>query len=235
MKASIIIPCYNEEKNVPALVERFARMALPDGVSLELVLVDNGSRDKTGAVIEALALQYDFIRPVVVPENQGYGYGILTGLRAATGEVLGWMHADLQSDPDVFADMFRRALTERGAFLYKGRRTHRPVVDTFFTIGMSLMETLYLGMGLWDINAQPTLLPASFFRTWENPPSDFSLDLYVYAMAKKKGVPVHRFTSRQYARKNGVSSWNTGMAARWRLIRRVWAYSREMRKVLKHV
>lgn len=234
MKASIVIPCYNEEKNIRRLTERFQVVAKKMGeIELELVLVDNGSHDNTQREIQACAECFDFIKLAKVEVNQGYGFGILTGLTAATGDWLGWMHADLQSDPDVFIKMFECATKEEGNFLYKGSRKNRPFLDTLFTIGMSIFETLYLGVGLWDINAQPTLLDRGYYESWREPPHDFSLDLFVYYFAKKRHVIVKRFESIQYEREAGVSSWNTGMSARFKLIKRVLSYSKQMKNRYK--
>ena len=61
---------------------------------------------------------------------------------------------------------------------------------------------------LWDINAQPTLFPASFFAGWTDPPKDFSLDLYAYHRAVDQGLRVARFPVGFGARQHGVSSWN---------------------------
>lgn len=230
MKISIIIPCYNEEKNISKLVEKFRELLeIKKNMDLELILVNNGSGDNTGHEIELFAEKNKFIKPVVVEVNQGYGYGILAGLSVASGNWLGWMHADLQSDPLVFGKMFDSAQTEKSSFLYKGSRKKRPLVDTIFTIGMSLFETLYLGVCLWDINAQPTLMDRAYYETWKEPPYDFSLDLFVYYMAKKMKVKVKRFKSKQYKRENGISSWNNGMKARFILIKRVVLYSRKMK------
>ena len=71
----------------------------------------------------------------------------------------------------------------------KGNRQGRPLFDVFFTAGMSLFETCYLHMKLYDINAQPNLFPRTFYESWENPPYDFSLDLYALYMAQIKGLP----------------------------------------------
>ena len=229
MRASIIIPCFNEEKNIIKLVERFKTIALSNMVDLELVLVDNGSKDGTIDEIMKVADQNKFVKPVKVEVNQGYGFGILSGLKEANGDWLGWMHADLQSDPEIFIEMFRSAINEDGDFLYKGKRKNRPIVDTLFTIGMSCFETIYLGTRLWDINAQPTLLSKKYYQTWTNPPYDFSLDLFTYYMAKKQNIRIKRFESVQRVRENGVSSWNTGMKARIKLVKRVLAYSKEMK------
>jgi glycosyltransferase involved in cell wall biosynthesis len=228
MKTSIIVPCYNEEKNIASLVKRFEPICAKRDV--ELVLVDNGSSDRTSEEIDLQRKEYPFVCKAVVEKNQGYGYGILKGLMAASGDFLGWMHADLQSDPEVFIPMIQSAEAEEGPFLYKGKRRKRPIVDVFFTFGMSIFETLYLHKFLWDINAQPTLLSRTYYEKWKQPPYDFSLDLYVYYYAKVLNVDIRRFSSVQSKRLNGTSTWNTGMQSRIKLIKRVLAYSKELKK-----
>lgn len=231
MKVSIIIPCYNEEKNIVEIVKKFRHLF--EKYDIELILVDNGSKDGTRREIESIREKEANIKLVVVEENQGYGYGILSGLQAASGEILGWMHADLQSDPNVFCNMIEQAKNENIDFLYKGKRSNRPILDTFFTIGMSIFETIFLRKLLWDINAQPTLLSRGFYKEWKNAPYDFSLDLYVYYLAKVKQIKILRFKSVQYERLNGVSTWNTGMSARIKLIKRVFSYSKKMKKMIR--
>ncbi|MFP3686180.1 glycosyltransferase, partial [Bacillus sp. SIMBA_026] len=86
------------------------------------------------------------IRTVRVEKNQGYGFGILSGLRAAEGRILAWTHADMQTDP---ADALKGlALFEQAAdperLFVKGKRHGRPLGDVAFTVGMSAFETLLL-------------------------------------------------------------------------------------------
>ena len=102
-------------------------------------------------------------------------------------------------------------------------------MDKLFTIGMSFYETLMLHTKLWDINAQPTIISKEFFNKWENPPYDFSLDLYAYYMAKKMKLKIYRYKVVQHEREEGESSWNTGMNARIKLIKRVIEYSKKLK------
>ncbi len=229
-KISIIVPCFNEEKNIEQLVKRF--LTIRRKYNIELVLVDNGSNDRTKEEISRFAVRYHFIKLVSVDINEGYGYGILRGLQEASGDYLGWIHADLQSNPFIFCKMIDKAILEKVPFLYKGLRKKRPIFDTLFTIGMSLYESIILHNFFWDINAQPTLLSRDFYNSWNNAPYDFSLDLYVYYLAKVSGIKIQRFKSVHYHRLHGTSTWNTGMIARMKLIKRVISYSRNLKKTM---
>ena len=230
MKFSLVIPCYNEAANLPLLL---ARCKVVAGTDAEVILVDNGSSDSSPQVLQELLPQYPGCRSVRVDVNQGYGFGILAGLRAAKGEILGWTHADLQTDPQ---DALRglALFDQHGPQVFvKGRRHGRPLSDVAFTIGMSIFETVLLGKPLWDINAQPTMFSRRFFETWSEPPHDFSLDLYAYYQARRQGLPIHRFGVLFGARAHGVSHWNVNWAAKRKFIRRTVDFSMQLRKNLK--
>jgi len=169
---------------------------------------------------------------VRVEMNLGYGHGIMAGLRAAKGRILGWTHADLQTDPyDVVRGL---SLFSRfgESILVKGRRYGRPWGDVFFTVGTSVFETLLFRKVMWDINGQPTLFPRSFFETWRDPPLDYSLDLYAYYLARAKGVRVYRFPVKFVLRAHGVSHWNGSWAAKKKFIRQTVGNSLCLKKRL---
>lgn len=233
MKLSIVVPCYNESKNIPLILRRFNEVIKRKDV--ELILVNNGSTDDSQEVMERLLPNYPLARIVKVEVNQGYGFGILSGLRSAKGEYLAWTHADMQTDPyDVIRalDLIERASNPKKTFL-KGNRQGRPIGDKFFTYGMGLFETLYLGVKLEDINAQPNLFHCSFFDSWEDPPYDFSLDLYALYMARKQNLEVVRFPVLFTERIHGHSHWNFGWKSKWKFIKRTLDFSFKLKKKLK--
>lgn len=230
MKLSLVIPCYNEAPNLPLLLERCKELTRQPNV--EVILVDNGSTDNSPSVLTELLPSYPGCRSIRVEKNQGYGFGILAGLKVAKGEILGWTHADMQTDPqDALCGL---ALFEKFGLnvFVKGRRYGRPLGDVAFTVGMSLFETILLGKPMWDINAQPTMFSRQFFETWREPPHDFSVDLYTYYQARKGGLDVHRFAVRFGERAHGISHWNVNWAAKRKFIRRTVDFSMQLRKHL---
>jgi glycosyltransferase involved in cell wall biosynthesis len=231
MKFSLIIPCYNEAANLPLLLNRCKRLAQRSDI--EIILVDNGSTDNSREILSNLLPLYSNFRSVHVEQNKGYGFGILTGLRAAKGAILGWTHADMQTDPqDVLQGL--ELFEKHGLEIFvKGKRYGRPLSDVFFTFGMSIFETLMLGKPMWDINAQPTLFSKAFFETWLVPPHDFSLDLYTYYKAQEHGLRIYRFPVKFGERVHGVSHWNINWAAKRKFIRRTVDFSLQLRKNIK--
>ena len=80
MKVSVVVPCYNEENNINPIFKRFVllRERLPHD-DLELILVDNGSADNTGTMIDRIVSNYVWVKKVEIKNNKGYGYGIIKG------------------------------------------------------------------------------------------------------------------------------------------------------------
>ena len=231
MKLSIIIPCYNEQDNIPHIIDQCQQALKKRGkTSCEILLVNNGSTDNSAKIFnDAMKdLPADTVFKIVnVPINKGYGYGILAGLNQATGQVLAWTHADLQTDPlDVFTAFDTHQKTPNNALLVvKGKRKKRAFVESFFTFGMQVLTAVFLRTWLDDINAQPKVFSRDFFNQYikTNAPDDFSLDLFLLYWAKKHGaiksVPVH-FKPRLHGEAKGGGSFKT----RIKLIKRTLAY-----------
>lgn len=233
MKLSIVVPCYNEAKNIPLVLEKLGTVIRRDDV--EAILVNNGSTDNSAEVLKEILPKYPFARTTLVEVNQGYGFGILSGLKECKGEYIGWTHADMQTDPyDVIKAL--EIIEEKDSpnnIYVKGNRKGRSLFDTFFTVGMSIFETIFMGKSLWDINAQPNIFHRSFYESWNEPPHDFSLDLYAYYMAIKQKQNIVRFPVVFPPRVHGESSWNTGLGAKWKFIKRTIDYSLKLKKELE--
>ena len=105
MKFSIIIPCYNEEKNLSILISNI--LELQKKYDLEYILVENGSKDNSKEYFKQnVEGKYQNLKVVYVEKNQGYGYGVCQGLKAASGKYIGWIHADMQVPPQTLCEFF---------------------------------------------------------------------------------------------------------------------------------
>ncbi len=232
IELSIVLPVFNEEKNIPEVIKRF--LEISKKVNLEIIFVeDGGSVDNTREIIKKNSLKYDFIKPIFTDER-GYGISLYNGLKTAKGEFIGWTHADLQANPlDAIKAL---KIIEKENFsknIYiKGKRYGRPLFDVFFTIGMSFFETILLKKSLWDINAQPNIFHRSFLKLMTEPPKDFSFDLYSYYLAKSNGYKIVRFPVYFGKRIYGESSWNTSVSSKIRFIKRTLNFSFKLRKLI---
>ena len=141
-KLSVILPCFNESRNLPYVLEKFGKVINSDDI--ELIIVDNGSEDNTLKILEELIPKYSFAKLEKVKVNKGYGYGIKSGLKVAQGKYLSWTHADMQTDPNdvIKALNLIENCSSRDKLFIKGKRKGRPWSDEFFTIGMSFFESI---------------------------------------------------------------------------------------------
>ncbi|MCO4783540.1 MAG: glycosyltransferase family 2 protein [Candidatus Cloacimonetes bacterium] len=229
MKLSIVVPCYNEEQNIPLIFDRFCQIIQRDDI--EVIFVNNGSTDQSQAILEKLCCKYSFSKVHHVQKNIGYGHGIKSGLQIASGDYLAYTHADMQTDPKdlLLALKIIEDHENPNNIFVKGERKGRPLFDQFFTIGMSLFETCYLKTLLWDINAQPNLFHRSFYENLHDIPDDFSLDLFLLYNAFLTKQKLIRFEVVFPKRIHGTSKWNTSFSAKWRFIKRTIQFSREMK------
>ena len=97
---SVVVPLYNEEESLPELVEWIDRVARGEGLSYEVILVDDGSGDGSWRVIESLHERFAAVRGIKFARNYGKSAALYCGFAEARGEVVFTMDADLQDSPD---------------------------------------------------------------------------------------------------------------------------------------
>jgi glycosyltransferase involved in cell wall biosynthesis len=102
---SVVTPMHNEEGNARAMYERTA--AAMEGLEWELVVVDDGSKDATLAILEEIAAADQRVKLVKLSRNFGHQAAITAGLEHATGEAVVMIDADLQDPPEVIPDMVK--------------------------------------------------------------------------------------------------------------------------------
>lgn len=233
-KLSIILPCYNEAGNIPLIYERL-RNILKGRSDVEVLMVNNGSTDSSQEAFDLESQNSDnaFARVVHVKVNQGYGFGIMSGVREAKGEVVAWTHADMQTDPKDVLDAHQKLL-EHGDMkaILKGRRVSRNSLDAFFTFGMSIISSFLLKANLYDINAQPKMFFRDFVAELKDAPDDFSLDLYLLYLARKQGRTILEHKVSFADRQHGEAKGGGTMRGKFKLIKRTFAYILSLRRSL---
>ncbi len=117
---SVVVPCYNEERSLEAIIERVLA-ADRCGLSLEIVIVDDGSSDGSVAVAEALAACHPGIKTVRHPANQGKGAALRTGFKAASGDIVLVQDADLEYSPNDYPKLLKPLLDGRADVVFGSR------------------------------------------------------------------------------------------------------------------
>lgn len=230
IKYSVILPCYNESGNLKMILDRFSNIINPDDT--ELILVNNGSTDETELFLKNNIADYHFAGYITVEENQGYGYGIMQGLKVAKGNWIGWTHADMQTDP---ADVIKaidicRNYSDDGLVFVKGTRAGRSLIANVFSRGMEVFVRLVLKQNLSEINAQPNMFNRKLLDLTSEPPKHWGLDLYFYYIALKNGYGFFRIPVVFSDRIAGKSKWNKSFFSRINLSLKMIKYCFELKK-----
>jgi phenylacetate-CoA ligase len=130
---SVVVPCYNEAKNLPELVERLGRVFDRKEIAGEVVLVDDGSADETGAVIRALSAADGRVVGVFHERNRGIAAAWQSGVARAGGEYVCFIDADLQNLPEDVWRLYREI-----------RLSHADVVQGYRSSVGRLKDSRYL-------------------------------------------------------------------------------------------
>ena len=121
---SIVIPCYNEADVLPLLRERLTQALEKLGVTWEVVLVDDGSRDATFEQLAAMHRQESRFKVIALSRNFGHQAAISAGMAHATGEAVAIMDADLQDPPEILSSCLEK-LREGFDVVYAVRRKRK--------------------------------------------------------------------------------------------------------------
>lgn len=105
-KLSVIVPCFNEEESIPYFYEEIKKVTNSMNVKLELIFVDDGSRDKTLEVVKKLT-EDKVVKYISFSRNFGKEAAMYAGLNMCTGDYVTIMDADLQHQPELLPEMLR--------------------------------------------------------------------------------------------------------------------------------
>ncbi|TCC58069.1 glycosyltransferase [Kribbella pittospori] len=121
---SVVVPMYDEEEVLPLFLERMHPLLDGLGISYELIVVDDGSRDRTATLLLEAARDWPQLRIVRLLRNSGHQAALSAGFRRARGEFLVTIDADLQDPPEVIAE-FLAAVREQDVDVVYGVRSDR--------------------------------------------------------------------------------------------------------------
>jgi dolichol-phosphate mannosyltransferase len=222
---SVVIPAYNEERFVGALLEKIKAVDLaPLGYAMELIVVDDCSRDRTAAIVA----EVPHVHLIRMEKNGGKGRAVRAGIAAATGELLIIQDADLEYDPQDYLPMVR-ALVEGPAdivygsrYLGRGRHDNQSLAAYLGGRSLSLIAWVFTGASLTDTVTAFKLFRRTDIAALPLETSGFELDHEITARMAARGktiveVPIRYYPrSREEGKKIGARDWFIAVRTFWR-------------------
>jgi glycosyltransferase involved in cell wall biosynthesis len=205
---SLVVPCYNEQETIPFTIPPLALAFARAGVRLELVAVDNGSRDRTGEILEGFVASG---LPVVrhrVEVNQGYGWGVIEGLRRCRAPWIGIIPCDGQVDPEDVVKLFEAVRYTDGKVLGKVRRRFRmdgPLRKVVSIAYNAFVFCLWPRLGSIDVNGTPKIVHREVMRRLDLRSTKWFLDPELMIKAHALGVRVIEMNVFARMRSHGLS------------------------------
>lgn len=153
MDISVIIPLFNEDESLPELTAWIERVMDTHRFSYEIIMVDDGSNDRSWAVIEELSQKNPAIRAIKFRRNYGKSAALHCGFQAAQGNVVITMDADMQDSPDEIPELFRM-ITEEDYDMVSGwkKKRYDPLSKTLPTKLFNATARKFSGIRLHDFN-----------------------------------------------------------------------------------
>jgi glycosyltransferase involved in cell wall biosynthesis len=232
---SVLIPAYNEEHTITAILDRLAAVQLAHGIEKEIVVVNDASRDRTGSVVEAYIAAHPElnIRFFSQPFNQGKGAAIHKGIELATGDFIVVQDADLEYDPAEFNDLVRPVFFAQADVVYGSRfmggNAHR-ILFFWHSIGnrwLTSLSNMLTNLNLTDMETCYKLIRADIAKSLLLKEKRFGFEPEVTAkLARIRGIRIYEIGISYYGRtyeEGKKIGWKDGFRAIWCILRyNIW-------------
>ena len=234
MKLSVVIPVYNEEATLDALLHMVVAAPLPGEVTaLEMVIVDDCSTDDTWSELEAWQpLDREDGRPVTVvrerhPTNRGKGAALRTGFAHATGDVLLIQDADLEYDPVEYPTLLQPIILGHAEVVYGSRFLGGPHRVLFFWhyLGnqlLTLLSNMFSDLNLTDMETCYKVFVREVLERITLKSNRFGFEPEFTAKVARLGVRIYEvpvsYHGRTYAEGKKIG-WKDGVSAIWSILR----------------
>ncbi len=202
---SVVVPLFNEEEVVSLLIDGLQKVADTDPRLVEIVLVDDGSRDSTAEIAAGRMASDERIRLIRHEANRGLGAAIRTGFGGASGDLVLYTDADLPFDLDLIPQLIDRAGKDRviaGYRLNRGEGLKRWVL----TKGYNLMISAVFGLRMRDVNFACKVFPRSFLRRSNLAAEGSFIDVEMMLECLRHGLKTVEFPLVYYPRERGCST-----------------------------
>ena len=203
---SIVLPAYNEEGNIERVVRDAAAAAAELAPPCEIVVVDDGSRDRTAEILTRLSAEMGArLRIVRHPVNHGYGAALRDGFRATTGELVFYTDSDHQFDLRELAGILPLMKDVDAVLGYRVDRQD-PWIRKAVSGGFNRLSSAAFGMSVRDLNCSFKLFRGDLIRALPIDSTDFFVDTELVARIHRAGWRYVQQGVRHYPRTAGRST-----------------------------
>ena len=219
---SVIVPVFNERSTVAEIVRRMRSVELP--IEREIVVVDDGSDDGTGAVLTQL--RDSTVRVIAHPQNRGKGAAIRTGLESATGDLVLVQDADLEYDPEDWPRLLAPVLKGRARVVYGSRFTgERRNMLFLHWVGnrfLSLVTNVLYNSTLSDMETCYKLFDRRVLDGIRLHADRFDFEPEFTAKVLRRGIRIYEvpisYAGRELSEGKKIT-WQDGVTALWTLVK----------------
>ncbi len=234
---SVVIPAYNEAATIRNLLDRVWEAPLPEGVELEMVVVNDCSKDGTGEVLEAYRNEQPAERQMQVQHhevNKGKGAALRTGFQSATGDWVMVQDADLEYDPREYQDLLKPLMEGFADVVYGSRfmggNPHR-ILFFWHSLGnkfLTFLSNMFTDLNLTDMETCYKVFKREVIQSINLKENRFGFEPEVTAkMARYPQVRIYEvgisYYGRTYAEGKKIG-WRDGFRAIWCILKyNTWA------------
>lgn len=221
---SVVLPAHNEEGNIETVV-RDALRVLPSVTEVfEILVVDDGSRDRTGAIADRLSSEDTRVVAIHHPKNRGYGCAWQTGIAAAKGDWIFFMDSDRQFD---IADIEKLVDASSGNDVVTGYRIRRQDPYYRFLVGscFNVLVKLLFNVHLKDIDCGFKMFRAPLLKNMGLESPGALINTEIHAKANRAHARLVEVGIGHYPRRVGQQSGNKPrviLRAGWEIVRLKW-------------
>ena len=188
---TVAMPVYNEQETVRAAVADVQRAVLDHVPGAELVVVNDGSKDESGRVLDEVAAADPRVR-VIHQENRGHGGALMRALSAARGDYVLLVDSDRQIPLDAFPEAWAGVQQGRDCVFGVRRKRHDPAVRLYLMRLVRMAIRVFFGVRIFDANVPFKLLPRSIWLEAVPciPEGTLAPSLFLAIFIKRKGYDV---------------------------------------------